>query len=371
MLIGLTDEQRQLRGAVRAQLARIGREEDVRRAMAKPDGMDAEAWGALGTQGWLGIAVGAEFGGGGGSLVDQGVVLEELGRCLAGGPYFSSAVLAARALVGVQGDGGGEVGDLLEAVASGAILTLALVERSQDWSVAGATTFAERAGSEWRLTGGKQFVPDGGLASTLLVVARTERGISLFAVEPGSAGVEVIPCTTLDQTRPQAQLRLDAARARLLGAEGAALPGLERALLEASACLAVEQVGGMQQVLDLVVAYVSARRQFGRPVGSFQAVQHACATMLVDIEAARSAAYCAVRAAAEGSAELPEVAHLAKSWCSQTYRRVTDRAIQLFGGIGITWDHPIHLYFKRARSSELLLGSPAYHRAQLAKLIDL
>ena len=178
----------------------------------------------------------------------------------------------------------------------------------------------------------------------------------------------------MDQTRKQARLRFDGTPARLLGADGGAWPGLARALQISAIALAAEQVGGAQAVLDMVLEHVRTRRQFGRPIGTFQAVQHKCADMVLDIEAARSAAYYGLRVADEngdGNNELAVTASLAKAYCSSMYRRVTDEAVQLFGGIGLTWEHGIHLYVKRARSAEVLLGSPAHHRELVATAIGL
>jgi len=373
VLIGFTTEQSQLRDATRDLLAAVSSEDRVRALMPDPAGTDPGAWRELAGLGLPGIAVPERFGGGGGSLADQGVVLEEMGRALCGGPYFSTAVLAAQTLLAAP-DGDPVATELLEGICAGGLtVTLALTEAGGRWDEAGVKLQATKGASCWEVTGSKTFVPDGATADVILVAARTPAGISLFAV-PGSAeGVTRVPLPAMDQTRKQARLDFTAAGGRLIGEDGAGWGVIGRGLRRAAVGLAAEQAGGAQRVLELMVEHARTRHQFGRPIGSFQAVQHTCAAVLVDVEAARSAAYYAMRTAAaqsgpsqSGEDELAAVASLAKAVCSETYRHAADAAIQVFGGIAVTWEHPIQLYFKRARSSEILLGAPAYHRELLA-----
>jgi alkylation response protein AidB-like acyl-CoA dehydrogenase len=373
VLIGFTSEQSQLRDATRALLAEVSSEGRVRALMPDPAGTDPDAWRQLGELGLPGIAVPERFGGGGGTLADQGVVLEEMGRILCGGPYFATAVLAAQTLLAAP-DGDPVAGELLEGTCAGGLtVTLAVTEASGRWDGASVTLRAEQAASGWKLTGSKTFVPDGATADVILVAARTAAGISLFAVPGTAAGLTRVPLPAMDQTRKQARLDFTAASGRLIGADGAGWTVIERGLRRAAAGLAAEQVGGAQRVLELMVDHAQTRHQFGRPIGSFQAVQHACARVLVDVEAAKSAAYYALRTAAGHAeeAELTAVSSLAKAFCSEAYRHAADTAIQVFGGIALTWEHPIQLYFKRARSSEVLLGVPAYHRDLLARHLAL
>ncbi|GAC1570924.1 MAG: acyl-CoA dehydrogenase family protein [Candidatus Dormibacteria bacterium] len=369
MFIGRTAEQQQLRESVRALLSRTSSESEVRRVMATPDGHDPAAWERLLALGLLGIVVPEELGGGGASLVDQGVVLEEMGRSAMCGPYVSTAVLAVQALLHLDRDAAVE--DLLRRASTGTVMTLALGDAAHDWTDATVGVRAEQTADGWRLDGSVTHVPDGTAAEVILVLAGSARALRLFAVDAAAPGLERTPLPTMDQTRKQARLDLTRTPAQPLGGTADVWPALLTALQVCAVALAVEQVGGAQFVLERVVAYASTRHQFGRPVGSFQAVQHRCASMLVEIEAARSAAYYGLRVAAERSAELPAVASLARSFCSTAYRHATDDAIQLFGGVGITWDHPIHIYFKRARSSELALGTPAQHREILARQLAL
>lgn len=381
MLIGFTSEQSQLRDATRDLMAEVSSQDRVRALMPDPAGADPDAWRELAGLGLPGIAIPERFGGDGGSLVDQGVVLEEMGRALCGGPYFSTAVLAAQTLLAAPDDDP-LARELLEGICAGGLtVTLALTETGGRWDEAGITLQAVQAASGWELTGSKTFVPDGASADVILVAARSAAGIGLFAV-PGSAeGLTRTPLPAMDQTRKQARLDFTAARGRLIGPDGAGWLAIGPGLRRAAVGLAAEQVGGAQRVLELMVEHARTRHQFGRPIGSFQAVQHMCARVLVDVEAAKSAAYYGLRTAAapppgeRGAAgpedDLAAVASLAKAVCSETYRHAADAAIQVFGGIALTWEHPVQLYFKRARSSEILLGAPAYHRELLARHLAL
>ena len=215
------------------------------------------------------------------------------------------------------------------------------------------------------------FVLDGHVADLVLVVGRTPKGFSLFGVKGDAEGLTRTPLPTMDQTRKQARLEFAGTPAWLIGTEGGAEAGLSKTLDLAAVALAAEQVGGAQRCLDSSVEYAKTRIQFGRPIGSFQAIKHKCADMLLEVESAKSAAYYAGWAAAEDSDELPVVASLAKSYCSEAYFHAAAENIQIHGGIGFTWEHDAHLYFKRAKSSELLFGDPAYHRELLAQRIGI
>ncbi len=212
---------------------------------------------------------------------------------------------------------------------------------------------------------------DGHTADLLIVAARTAAGVSLFAVEANANGVERTALSTMDQTRKQAKITFTDAPATLIGTDGAGWAVIETVLDLAAVALAAEQVGGAQKVLDMSVEYAKERIQFGRPIGSFQAIKHKCADMLLEVESAKSAAYYAGWCASEMNDELPSVASLAKAYCSEAYFHCAAENIQIHGGIGFTWEHPAHLYFKRAKSSELLFGDPSYHRELLAQRIGL
>jgi alkylation response protein AidB-like acyl-CoA dehydrogenase len=278
--------------------------------------------------------------------------------------------LAANALLAAGDDAAKK--EYLPGIASGdTIATVALAEDSGKWDESGITTSATKSGDAWTLNGHKSFVLDGHTASLIIVPARTPAGVSLFAVAGDAAGLTRTALSTMDQTRKQARLEFSGVPGRLIGSDGGGWDVLAKTLDLAAVALAAEQVGGAQKVLDMSVEYAKVRVQFGRPIGSFQAIKHKCADMLLEVESAKSAAYYAGWAAAEDSDELPVVACLAKAYCSDAYFHATAENIQIHGGIGFTWEHPAHLYFKRAKSSELYLGDPTYHRELLAQRIGL
>jgi alkylation response protein AidB-like acyl-CoA dehydrogenase len=360
-------EQEDLRAMVRDFLAARSPETEVRRLMETADGFDPAVWKQLGEElGILGLAIPAEYGGAGAGFTEVGVVLEEAGRALLCAPFFSSVVLAATTVL-YSGDQAAKK-DYLPGLASGELRgTLALAEDSGRWDEAAITLTATAHGDGWTLDGHKNYVLDAGTAELILVAARTGTGISLFAVEAGTPGLVTNELSTMDMTRKQARLEFAGVTARLLGAEGGAWPALSRTLDLAAAGLAAEQAGGAAQVLEMAVEYAKTSYQFGRPIGSFQAIKHKCADMLVAVEAARSAAYYGLWTADGADDEFPVAASLAKAYCSDAYLHCAAENIQLHGGIGFTWEHPAHLYFRRAKSSQLLFGDSAYHRELLAQ----
>ena len=371
MNFAFSEEQEELRRIVRQFLETKSSEAAVREQMETEAGYDNAVWSQMAEQmGLQGLIVPEEFGGSGYSYVELIVVLEEMGRSLLCAPYFSTVVLAANTLIH-SGDDAAK-GDLLPGIASGeTIATLAFTEPNGRWDEAGIEMTATQAGDGWTLDGTKMFVLDGHTADLVLVAARTPGGVSLFSVDGDAAGLTRTPLATMDQTRKQAKLEFAGTPARLIGAEGEGWAVLERVLDLAAVALAAEQVGGAQMCLDMSVEYAKVRVQFGRPIGSFQAIKHKCADMLLEVESAKSAAYYAGWCASELNDELPSVASLAKAYCSDAYFHAAAENIQIHGGIGFTWEHPAHLYFKRAKSSELLFGDPTYHRELLAQRIGL
>ncbi|MDI3387515.1 acyl-CoA dehydrogenase family protein [Streptomyces sp. B-S-A8] len=349
----LTEEQEELRSAVRSLL---GRREG------------AAAWRPLTEQiGAAGLAVPEEYGGAGCGALEVHVVMAELGRELSPVPYLGSAVLAVQALLSSGDKAACEefLPGLAEGTATGAVA----------WAEQGAwdPEAAVRAeavpgpdGGTWRLTGTKEHVLDGASADLLLVAARAPEGVSLFHVPVDGAGVRRSAAVALDGTRDLARLDLDAAKGRLVGTAGEGGRVLRHVLDLGCAALAAEQVGAAERCLELTVAYAKERVQFGRPIGSFQAVKHRLADAYVLVESGRSAALGAAFAAAEGSAELSRRAAVAKSACSEAFSTVASEMIQLHGGIGITWEHDAHRYFKRAHGATQLLGTPAWHRRRIA-----
>ena len=367
--LAFTEEQEELRRSVRRFLDDTSPMAEVRRLMDTDDGWDRAVWRAMAEQvGLQGIHVPEALGGAGLGHVELGVVLEELGRSLACVPYFSTVGLAVNALL-TSGDERAQ-GELLPRLASGeATGTLAVLEAPGSWDLDALATRARRDGDGWVVDGAKAFVVDGHTADVLLVAAQSPGGLSVLAVEGVGAGVERVPVPQLDQTRKLARVELSGAPATLVGEEGGAATWLPRALDLAATALAMEQVGGARRCLDMTVAYAKERHQFGRAIGSFQAIKHSCADMLLRVESARAAAYYAAWAAAEDAEELPAVASLARAYCSEAYSWVAGETIQVHGGIGFTWEHDAHLYFKRAKASELLLGDPAHHREQMLRRI--
>jgi alkylation response protein AidB-like acyl-CoA dehydrogenase len=363
-------EQRELGGVVRSFLARQWPEAEVRRLLDDPVGFDPATWRRLATElGLQGLAVPERFGGSGFGPIELGVVFEELGRALAGGPFLASVGLATTALLASGDDGACQ--QYLPGLAVGEhVATLALAEDDGSWDVGDVATRADERAGVWELTGVKNYVLDGCSADLLLVVARSSAGIGLFAVDAAAAGatLERTPLTTFDLTRRMARLELRATPARLVGAVGAGTAAVEQALRTGAVLLAAEQVGLAAWALDTAVAYAGIREQFGRPIGSFQAIKHKCADMLLRLEGARSASAFALWAAAERPEELPQAAAIAKSYCSEAASFCAGQCLQVHGGIGFTWEHPTHLYLKRTKSAESLLGSPARHRARLACL---
>jgi alkylation response protein AidB-like acyl-CoA dehydrogenase len=366
-----SEEQEELRRVVKAFLDDKSSEAAVREQMETEVGYDEAVWRQMGEQmGLQGLIIPEEYGGSGYSYVELIVVLEEMGRRLLCAPYFSTVVLAANALLHSGDDAAKK--DLLGGIASGeTIATVAFTEPNGRWDESGIEATATKDGDSYRITGTKMFVLDGHTANLILVAARTDAGVSLFAVTDDAAGLERTALSTMDQTRKQAKLTFENTPGRLIGTDGGGWDILSTMLDLAAVGLAAEQVGGAQEVLESAVQYAKDRVQFGRPIGSFQAIKHKCADMLLEVESAKSAAYYAGWCAAEMNDELPSVASLAKAYCSEAYFHSAAENIQIHGGIGFTWEHPAHLYFKRAKSSELLFGDPTYHRELLAQRIGI
>ena len=387
MLVGVSAEQRELRESVHRFLAERAPLTRVRELMETTGGTDADVWRQASAQlGLPGIAVPEEYGGAGFSFAEQAIVLEELGAALFTGPYLASAVLAATALLASDDEEAKK--DLLPGIAAGeTVATLAFTEDDGSWdpasirlaatkNAAAKNAAAKNAATKnngWRLDGHKSFVLDGHAADLILVVAAAGTGgkLSLFAVTSTADGLTRRPLPTLDQTRKLARLEFSQVPARLVGEHGAARGVLDHALDVAAVALAAEQLGGAQRALDMAVAYAKVRQQFGRPIGSFQAIKHRCADLLLEVESLRSAVGYAAAAVAAGSTEVPVLARLLKAYASEVYSHVAGENIQIHGGIGFTWEHDAHLYLKRAKASELFLGDASYHRERLATRIGL
>jgi alkylation response protein AidB-like acyl-CoA dehydrogenase len=370
MMFGVSEEQQELRSSVkrfvtdRAPISRV-------RELMDAGELDREVWAQAGAQlGLQGIAIPEEYGGSGFTFAEQAIVLEELGAGLYGGPYLASAVLAATALLASSDEAARQ--RYLPGIAAGEVIaTVAFTEDSGSWDPADIRLAAAKHGDGWVLDGHKSFVLDGANAGLILAVAVTDGSLSLFAVDGAADGLTAAALPTLDQTRQLGRLEFASVPAVLIGEAGEGAAVLDKVLDVAAVGLAAEQLGGAQRALDLTVDYTKTRHQFGRPIGSFQALKHRMADLLLEVESLRSAVTYAAAAVADGSDEVPVVASLVKAYASEVYFHVTAEMIQMHGGIGFTWEHDAHLYFKRAKSSELFLGDGAYHRERLAQRIGL
>ncbi|MGX9883327.1 acyl-CoA dehydrogenase family protein [Streptomyces sp. NPDC002276] len=371
MDFAFSDEQEQLRRTVRAFLADTSPETETRRLMETPEGFDRALWRRMGTElGLQGLAVPEEYGGAGCGPVEVGVVMEELGRALLCAPFLSSAVLVTTALLRCDDEDARK--RLLPGLASGELVgALALTEDSARWDATGVRLNARASDGCWLLTGHKMFVLDGAAADVVLTVARADDGIGVFCVDGDAPGLTRTPLPTMDPTRRQARLDYDDVPATRLRTHGDGWDLVSQVLDRAAVALAAEQVGVASRALDMAVEYAKVRHQFGRPIGSFQAVKHLLADVLLDVESARAAAHYALLAAADEDPDLPAVASLAKAFCSDACLSASEQNIQVHGGIGFTWEHPAHLYLKRAKTSQLLFGDPAFHRELLAGRIGL
>jgi alkylation response protein AidB-like acyl-CoA dehydrogenase len=370
-----SDDQEALRREVRRFLENTSPLSQARRLMETVDGYDPKVWAQMGGELQLqALHIPEEYGGLGFSFVELVAVLEEMGRALLCAPFFSSICLAANAIMAAGTPE--QQADLLPGIAAGTtIATLAITEEngSPDLRQIAMQAVPDRAGT-YRLHGQKMFVLDGTIADLIVVAARAEGssgsdGLELFLVEGRAPGLTRVPLMTMDLTRKQARLEFAGVTARRLGEEGAGWVALGTALDQAVVCLAAEQLGGTQRCLEMAVEYAKLRTQFGRPIGSFQAIKHKCSDMLVWTEASRSAAYHAAWGAAAGAPDLAASASIAKSYCSEAYFRTASENIQVHGGVGFTWEHDAHLYFRRAKSSEVLLGDATYHRDRLARSV--
>jgi alkylation response protein AidB-like acyl-CoA dehydrogenase len=365
-----TGEQEQFRSAVRRFLTDKSPTTEVRRLMATTEGYDPAVWRQLSEELSLpGIHIPEQYGGAGFGIVELSIVIEEQGRTLLCAPYFSTAVLAANAIL----NGGAEAdkSELLPDIARGKRLAaLAITESDCNWDPASIRMVATGEGDGYRLDGVKSFVVDGHIADLIIVAARIagssgREGLALFTTDASASGLERRLLESMDATRKIARIEFRGARAQLLGGIETGAAAISKTLDQAAIALANEMVGGAQIMLDSAVSYAKLRVQFGRPIGSFQAIKHKLADMLLEVELAKSAAYYAAQAAAVEDPEWPALANLAKAGASETYLHAAAECIQIHGGIGFTWDNDTHLWFKRAKSSEVFFGQPSYHRELL------
>lgn len=366
----LSKPQKLLQETARAFFARECSPERVRSLMSSDDGYDEELWRAIADQGWTGLIIPEEYGGLGLGPVELAVVAEEMGRACLPGPFVSTVWAAA--LIERAGNEG-QRKQYLEAISLGDLkATVALLEESADWDPEAVELRAETEGRDLRLNGRKEFVTDAAVADLIICVARGQNGLVLVPVERGSAGLEIIPTPAIDATRKLYSVHFNdvvVPASSALDYAADARAALEGAAEIATVSLCAEMLGGMQWVLETAVEYAKTRQQFGRPIGVYQAVQHQCADMLLLSESARSAAYYAAWAVGERLPLASLAVSIAKAYCSDAAREVGNRGIQVHGGIGFTWEHNLHLYYKRAKSSEILFGDGNYHRERIARRV--
>lgn len=367
MRFSFSAEQDEFRTSLRRALEARSPTKEVRRLMATENGFDREGWQKLNQEmGLTAVHIPEAYGGSGFGFGELGIVLEEMGRNLLCAPYFSTAVLATTAILNAGTEEQKKA--LLPGIASGEVTgTLAFSEDSGLNDAASVAMTATPSGGTYRLDGTKSFVLDGHTADLIVVLARKpgsagEAGLSFFTVDGRAAGLERRALKTMDETRKLARLTFKGVEARLLGAEGQAAPAFARTMQQIVICLANEMVGGAERLREDALAYVKMRMQFGRSIASFQTTKNKAADMLVDVEMAKSAAYYAAAALDEGDDDLAAIASLAKATAAEAYLQTAIHAVQMHGGIGFTWDNDTHLWFKRAKSSEILFGDANHHR---------
>jgi alkylation response protein AidB-like acyl-CoA dehydrogenase len=345
----------------------------VREVAESADGYPREIYRTIAELGWSGLIIPEAYGGAGLSMLDMALVLEELGRAMLPGPFVSS-LLASHALL--SGGSATQRKTWLPRLASGeAVITVAFTEANDRLDADGVTTRAKRTRDGFRLNGTKMFVSDAEVADALIVPCRTggkgAAGITLFLVPRDTPGVTVKPLPSIDITRRSSELVLadvEVPKAAVLGGEGKGWRVLSRVQDAACVALAADCLGGAEKTLELAVEYAKVREQFGRPIGSFQAVKHMAAEMVSEIEPSRALVWYAAYAFDALPREASRAASMAKARLSDVYMRTADRAVQIHGGIGFTWEHDMHLWFKRAKWNEYALGDAAYHRERVAEL---
>jgi alkylation response protein AidB-like acyl-CoA dehydrogenase len=378
MDFGFTPEQELLRTNARAFLEQECPSSFLRQVMNDPTGDIPDLWQKTADLGWMGLLIPEELGGLGLTVSELVVVLEEMGRVLFPGPYFPTVVLGGLALL---------VGGIIEQqrqflprVAAGEIrLTLALTEPSGRWDAAAVATRAHATPDGYELVGTKLYVPEAHLADYIIVAARSkdggspEDGVSLFCIDRQAPGAMCSQLPTMDPTRRWCELKLDHVQVppgALVGPLHGGWPILAQVIDQAITALCAEMCGAAQRVLEMSVDYAKNRVAFGKPIGAYQAIKHKCAEMLLQIENAKSLTYYAAWACQEGVPEASQAASMAKAYGTDMFCHVVAEGIQLHGGIGFTWDHDMHLYYKRAQASRFMFGDANWHRDRVARALE-
>ena len=376
MKFSFTEEQEEFRSVLRRFLEDRSPTKEVRRLMATTDGWERDQWAKINSElGLTAVAIPESYGGHGFGLSEQCIMMEEMGRSLLCAPYFGSAVLAANAILYSGTEEQKKM--LLPGIASGdTIATLAFTEENGLWDNNGIEMEFQWDGSEYSLSGTKSFVLDGNTADLIIVLARKkgtecDNGLSFFIVDGKAEGITKEPLKTTDETRKLTRIKFDTVPAKLLGIEGEAAEPMKKTFTKSVICLANEMVGGAERVREDALEYVKMRMQFGRSIASFQVIKHKATDMLADVELAKSAAYFAAAAFDEEDKETEEAASIAKAAASEAYMQTAIQSIQMHGGVGFTWDNDTHLWFKRAKSSEVFLGTSNYHREIMMTIWDI
>ena len=383
MEFSFTEEQLMIRDTAESFLKEVSTSSAIRNAMESERGFNDNTWQRLCTEmGWQATHIPEEYGGFGLGYVELVIMLEQMGQYLFCSPFFSTVCLGANALL-IAGSEAQKQRYLPQICEGSITATLAYTGSSGSWDANAVDATVSVKDNEYVLNGTYRYVPNGHTADVIIVAARNtdtsgQNGISLFVLDANTQGVSCEYLPTMDQTKKQAQIVLEnvvVSEQALMGEYANAWPLLDKIINLATIATAAEQVGGAQQVLDLSVEYGKERVQFGRPIAGFQAVKHQAADMMQRTEVARSAIYYAACVAEEAISggllanELSEAASVAKSYCSDCYFKNAGDAIQLHGGVGFTWEYDVHLYFKRAKSSEVFLGNGAYHREKIAQML--
>jgi|SRR5579862_1105411 len=362
MKFGFSGEQEEFRSNLRRLLASRSPTKEVRRLMETEAGYEPGGWRAINAElGLTAVRIPEAYGGYGFGFGEQCIVLEEMGRVLLCAPFFATAVLAAGAILNAGTEA--QKAALLPGIAAGdTTATLAWVEDNGNWDAEGTALAASETAGGTVLNGHKTYVVDGHTADLIVVLARAPQGLSLFTVNGTADGLTRRSLKSMDPTRKFARLEFNGVAATPLGTVGGGAAPFARTMVEAAVCLANEMVGGADRLREDALAYAMMRMQFGKPIASFQSMKHKQADMLLEVELAKSAAYYAAASLDEGDADAVANAHLAKACASDTYMQTAIHAVQIHGGIGFTWDNDTHLWFKRAKSSEVLLGDASHHR---------
>jgi alkylation response protein AidB-like acyl-CoA dehydrogenase len=367
MNFNLSKTQQMLQDSARTFFQRECPITKVREIIDSEDGHDKNLWTGIAEQGWTGLTLPEEFDGLALSLVDLAAVSEEMGRACLPSPFIASTWAAS--LIAAS-DNAALKGKLLSNLALGeSIATVAILEEGSNWDSASVHLNAEAGDSGVVLSGSKMLVLDAVSADKILVVARQSDELIVAVVDKSAEGLSISATAGMDLTRRYCQIDFDNVVGEVLASGAAAENALKRSIQTGAIVACADLLGGMEWVLKTTVEYAKTRLQFGKPIGSYQAVQHQCADMLLMNESARSATYYAAWALNENDPAGDEAVNIAKAYCSEAARVVGNSGIQIHGGIGFTWEHDLHLYYKRAKSSELLFGDPIHHKEQLAELI--